>query len=128
MVVEDFVLDLSVQVVTIDVLVRAVWHLTEWIMCIADNMLMTVQIQIELMVLEHGEEVEDDIGEVWVPLSPHRMMKYGSFPEHIFVRVPLDHGLVDPLVHLVTLSGCDGVVTNHISQALVLGVEKHMTA
>lgn len=54
--------------------------LTVGVVSIREHVFMTVEVDIEVVLLEKRHIVSNDIGEVWVPFSPHRMVEDSSLP------------------------------------------------
>ena len=122
----DVHLELSFEVVVVNLLVCAIGHLAVQVVSVTDDMLVAVQVEIELVLLHHGQEVKDDISEVRVPLAPHWMVQDGGLPEKFLVLFPFEHGLVDPIVHIVALGSGHWVITDHVSQLLMLRMQQHV--
>ena len=120
--------ELCLIVFLIGLLLEGARHLTVHIMGVRNHVLVSIEVYVKLMVLEHRKEVEDDIRKVRVPLSPNWVVQHSCFPQHIGIFVPLDQCLVDPLVHIVPLLSNHGVVANNVTQAFVLSVQKHMAS
>lgn len=86
-------------------------------------MLMTIEIEIELVFQQHWQVVCYNVCKVRVPFAPHWMVQNCCFPDHVFVLVPFVHGLVDPVKLIIAHLSDSLVGTDNITQLLVLLIE-----
>lgn len=60
-------------------------NLTVKVVSVGDHMFMTVQIQIKFELLKQGEVVGYNVGKIWVPFTPNRVVQSGGFPDNTLV-------------------------------------------
>lgn len=92
-------------------------------MSVRDHVLVTIQVEVKLKLLEEWQVICNDILEVRVPFSPHRVVESGCLPNDAFVVGPLNHCFVDPLKLFVALFLNSRVVANNVSKPVLGGTE-----
>jgi hypothetical protein len=90
---------------------------------IRNHVLVTIQVEVKLELLKKRQVICNDVLEVRVPFSPHRVVESSCLPNDAVVVGPLNHCFVDPLKLFVALFLNTRVVANNVSKPVLRGTE-----